>query len=87
MYVPAVGPEGVEWLAADSLSELDRSTLGSHLNDIGRFLATADIGYLIEYEGLVIGGIPLLTDPDLIEQYAETGELEIEKFYMPEVPR
>jgi hypothetical protein len=86
MYVPVVGPEGVEWVDEAALTEKELSTLGGHLGAIGSYLAdpTRENAERVEhFQGTAIAGLALVTDLDRIEELASVGQLDIEQFYEP----
>jgi hypothetical protein len=85
MYVPVAGPDGVEWVDEAGLTEAQLSILGGHLGAIGSYLADATretaerVG---QFQGIVIAGIPLVTDLDRIQELADEGPgFDIEQFY------
>lgn len=57
------------------------SLTGSHWNAIDHYLRTGDASRLRRYRGKTVGGIPLETDPDAIDEWTRRGELEIEDIY------
>jgi hypothetical protein len=50
----------------------------------GRFLETGDVEVLEQFKGKTVGGLPLLTDPDRIEDfYFEHGHIDFQEYYKP----
>ncbi len=74
-----LGPEGP--VDVDVRGSRTASLIGSHFNAVGRYLATGDPAVLAPYRGVVVDGVPLLTDPSLIEQLAAQRELDIDDIY------
>jgi hypothetical protein len=58
-----------------------RSLVGRHWNAIQRFGVTGDVAYLRPFEGKRAGGVELVTNPDLIEEYLRQGEIDIDDIY------
>ena len=76
--------------ARPELKEVDVTPAESSLagrywsSGYGRFLATGDVSVLEPFEGETLGGLPLLTDPDLIEDfYFEHGHIDFQEYYKP----
>jgi hypothetical protein len=50
----------------------------------GRFLETGDVSFLERFEDETVGGLPLLTDPDLVEDfYYRFGHVDFQEYYKP----
>ena len=58
----------------------ERSVLGSYWNDV-RFYLEGKPYDLRQYTGVTVSGLVLETDPDWIEYWADSGELEFEEIY------
>jgi hypothetical protein len=58
-----------------------RSAVGSYWNAVQHFLATGETEPLEPWEGILIRGRLLLTDPDELERQAQIGELDIDDIY------
>ena len=58
-----------------------RSAVGSYWNAVQIFLATGDTEPLDSWDGILIRGRRLLTDPDEIERQARIGEIDIDDIY------
>lgn len=76
---------GSDW-AELTIVEVDRgdaSYLGSYWASGYRgFLATGDSHRLAPFRGDVVGGLPLMTDPDLIEEFDEDfGQVDVREIY------
>ncbi len=74
-----LGPEGP--VDVDVRGSGTASVIGSHFNAIARYLATGDPAVLAPYRAVVVDGVPLLTDPLLIEELAAQRELDIDDIY------
>ena len=74
-----ITPEGVH--VVEIPDRTHRSLLGGHANAVGHFLARGDTSVLAPYEGIEIMGHRLLTDPDALEAWAASGELEFQDLY------
>jgi hypothetical protein len=57
------------------------ATVGGYWNAVHHYLATGDTRPLARYEGKRVGGVLLVTDPDVIEHVAHIGELSFESIY------
>ena len=57
------------------------SLVGEHWSAIGHYLNTDDDSRLRALEGKTVAGIPLETDPGLIDEWERRGELEIDDIY------
>jgi hypothetical protein len=57
------------------------SIIGSYWNAVRHFLGSGDVSVLDTYRGVTIGGIELETDPDAIEDFDSTGELDFRDIY------
>jgi hypothetical protein len=53
-----------------------RRVAAEHRRALRHFLATGDASVLDPFRGQRVGGVELLTDPDLAEYFYETGQLE-----------
>jgi hypothetical protein len=50
----------------------------------GRYLETGDAAYLSQFDGEGVGGIPFVTDPDLVEDfYYAHGHVDFQEYYQP----
>lgn len=77
--------DGSDW-AAVAIVEVDdeaASLLGSYWNSGHRnFLATGDTSHLALFEGEEVDGLPLMTDPRLIEEFDEEyGDVDVREIY------
>lgn len=70
--------DGVEF---DAVSSSEASTLGEYWNGVRHYLRTGDDSRLWGLEGEQVAGRTLLTDLDLIDHWARTGELDFEDIY------
>jgi len=52
-----------------------------HLNAVGRFLRTDDVGLLKPFDGKRVGGVELLTDPDRLHILADAGLVKLDGLY------
>ena len=75
-----LGPDGVEHEVEVRGSRV-ASLVGAHWSAIAHYLRTGDDSRLRRLEGKTVAGIPLETDPDVIDEWARRGELEIEDVY------
>jgi hypothetical protein len=57
------------------------SLVGEHWSAIHHYLLTGDASRLEALEGRSVAGIPLETDPYVIDEWERRGELEIEDIY------
>jgi hypothetical protein len=57
------------------------SLVGEHWSAIGHYLNTGDDSRVPALVGETVTGIPLETDPDLIDEWERRGELEIDDIY------
>lgn len=82
---PPYSDPGSDWaaLAVVEVSEGDAALLGEYWASGHRgFLATGDREYLSPFDGLVIDGLPLITDPRLIEEFDdEYGYVDVREIY------
>jgi hypothetical protein len=61
------------------------SKLGRYMSAVGNYLRTGNTQSLVEFEGLVISGHTLITDPDALSSLAQAGALELDRIYaLPE---
>lgn len=77
--------DGSDW-AAVAVVDVDRSDasyLGSYWASGYRgFLATGDVRHLAPFEGDLVAGLPLMTDPGLIEEFDEEfGQVDVAQIY------
>ena len=82
--VPVPGRDGLWRVSADEVTPTERSILGSYFNAVRKVLSNQDPWAATEFEGEVIAGIELPTDPYEIEQLAFEGEFDIDEFYAVE---
>jgi len=62
--------------------------LGRYTSAVGHFLRTGEPDHLAEFEGEEINGLPLVTDPDILIELAQAGELSLDELYVhPEQSR
>ena len=61
----------------------DASWAGSYWSSgYAGFLETGDVSKLDLYRGVTVGGYPLMTDPDLIEDfYSAYGHVDFQEYY------
>lgn len=71
--------KGLVWVAPTSDS--DKSEIGSYWNAVKKYLTTGDDSDLASFEGRVIEGYELETDPEAIELWAQRGDLDFEDIY------
>jgi hypothetical protein len=57
------------------------SSIGSYWNAVRHYLHTGDTSRLDEFEGQNINLHRFLTDPDLIDELARIGELDVDSIY------
>ena len=57
------------------------SMIGHYWNDVRQFLSTGDTSVLDPYVGVVIDGFGVETDPDLIEEFDDEGQLDFRYLY------
>lgn len=57
------------------------SQLGRYMSAVSKYLRTGDVDGLAEFEGQVIGGYVLITDPDLLSSLAQAGALTLDEIY------
>ena len=61
------------------------SQLGRYMSAVGQFLKSGKTEALEDFEGKVIAGHPLITDPDTLSSLAQAGALELDQIYaLPE---
>jgi hypothetical protein len=65
--------------------ETEASLAGSYwANGYRWFMETGEEEFLEPFEGKTVGGYPLMTDPDLIEEfYNEHGDIDFREYYQP----
>jgi hypothetical protein len=81
LYVPVVTPDGILWVQADELEWHERSAAATHLNRITQALATGDYSPLRDFQGVRLGGLPLATESETLEDLDDRGELMLDAFY------
>jgi hypothetical protein len=59
----------------------NRSLVARHRAAINHFAATGDASRLRHFEGLMVAGVELETDPDLIQEWGDLGLLDIDELY------
>lgn len=59
----------------------EASDVGRYHSAIGYYLATGDDTNLVEMTGVVVGGVELETDPDVIDVMARRGMFDFESIY------
>ena len=86
VLVPVAGPEGIQWVPEEELTEDELSTIGAHHNAISAFLSERDPKgkKLGPFEGVEVHGIPLITDRMRILDLDDDDQMTFENFY--EVP-
>jgi hypothetical protein len=57
------------------------SLVAEHANAVRRYLTAGDTGALDRFVGVRVAGLTLETDPDAIETFALSGELDFEEIY------
>jgi hypothetical protein len=62
------------------------SKLALYMNAVGIFLRTGSSDALEQFEGKVISGHRLVTDPELLSSLAHGGTLELESLYVTPEP-
>jgi hypothetical protein len=74
---------GGKLLVVDVRDPSDQSTVGSYwTSGYDGFLATGDVRRLEPFEGVVIAGYPLETDPDAIEDFDDLhGSVDVREYY------
>ncbi|MBM3957534.1 MAG: hypothetical protein FJ313_05730, partial [Gemmatimonadetes bacterium] len=65
----------------ERLEPPERSVAASHVNHVTAALGSGDFDRLRDYEGVTLGGLPLATDPDTIEDLDDRGDLDFDQFY------
>jgi hypothetical protein len=85
-YLPVTGPDGVVKVDEDQLTKEERSTVGSHRSALGAVLSNQEgaADKIAKFQGVVIAGVPLVTDLSRIEDLAAEGRLDVDEFYSPE---
>ncbi len=84
--VPVAGPEGIQWVPEEELTQEELSTIGAHHNAISAFLSERDPKgeKLAAFRGVEVNGIPLITDRMRILDLDDQDQMTFENFY--EVP-
>jgi hypothetical protein len=71
---------------ADVPSAEDRSEVASYFNAIRDFRETGDASGLDRFNGMTIetskGTVPIITDPGLLAELEDAGELDIDDLYI-----
>jgi hypothetical protein len=57
------------------------SLVGEHWAAVKHYLLTGDVSLLAAFDGVVVAGIALETDPEVIDEWERRGELEIDDIY------
>jgi hypothetical protein len=72
-------------LVVVEVDDMEASLAGSYWSaGYARFLEDGDTDHLPPFQGLSIGGYPLVTDPDLIEDfYYAHGHVDFQEYYQP----
>lgn len=77
--------DGSDWaeLTSVEVDDQDASFLGSYWTSGHRnFLATGDPKHLKPFEGEEVDGLPLMTDPRLIEEFDQDfGQVDVRELY------
>lgn len=63
------------------LDDTEASEVGRHWNAVRAYLDFGDDRPLEEFDGVVVGGLELETDPDVIEWHAVRGDVSFESIY------
>ena len=58
------------------------SRLARYTNAVGHFYRTGDVERLREFSGQKINGRALITDPEVLTELAQAGELELQELYV-----
>ena len=81
------GPNDPDWaeLVEVEVEFVEASWAGSYWSyGYAGFLETGDAERLELYRGVAVGGYPLVTDPDLIEDfYYAFGHVDFQEYYQP----
>jgi hypothetical protein len=75
-----LGPQGVMH-EVELRRSRQASLVGEHWAAIQHYLRTGDDSRLIALDGKVVAGIPLETDPEMVDEWERRGELEIDDIY------
>ncbi len=59
----------------------DASTLGSYWNAVGHYLDTGATSRLADFDDVEVAGFRLETDPDEIDFWARSGDLQFQDIY------
>ena len=62
-------------------SDKTSTLISNHWHAVSTYLSTGNTDDLEPFEGKSFGGIELVTDPDIIDELWERGELDIESIY------
>lgn len=70
-------------VVVDVRDPVDQSTVGSYwTSGYYGFLGTGDVRRLEPFEGVMIAGYPLETDPDAIEDFDDAhGSVDVREYY------
>jgi hypothetical protein len=76
--------DGAELVDVD-VDDEEAALAGSYCSyGYGGFLETGDTDRLELYRGMSVGGYPLMTDPDLVEDfYYAHGHVDVQEYYQP----
>ncbi len=85
MPEPEDGGDWAELVTANVDDGVEASVAGSYWQSgFDGFLATGDEQALAEFQGKVVAGFPLMTDPDLVEAwYFDHGPVDVAEYYRP----
>ena len=77
-----INPLGYDGYVPVSVRSSKQAQLASeHLIAVGRFLRTGDAEWLKPFIGKRVGGVELLTNPDLLGELAEAGLIKLDALY------
>ena len=80
-YLPIFTPTGAIWVPATDLEWWERSNTAVHKNALVKWLGTNDDSLLEPFVGGTIGGYPLASTPDEVEQLDEAAAFDFDQFY------
>jgi hypothetical protein len=82
---PTAGQADWAELVEVDVNDSDASLAGRYWSHgYAGFLETGDTSRLDSYRGVSVGGYPLVTDPDLIEDfYFAHGHVDFQEYYQP----
>lgn len=82
---PPYEDDGSDWAVAIALdvTDEDASLLGSYWNSgYGAFLGDGNADHLAAFVGVQVNGLPLVTDPGLIEEFDDGyGYVDVREIY------